>query len=74
MTKKRPKMTKNDHKWPYLAWNYHYLGNLKKLYIKFPFFSVKMAKNKQKNTKNQEKITKKCQKLPKIATACSILL
>ena len=52
MTKKRPKMTKNDHKWPYLAWNDHYLGNLKKLYIKFPFFSVKMAKNKQKNTKN----------------------
>ena len=44
MTKKRPKMTKNDHKWPYLAWNDHYLGNLKKLYIKFTFF----CKNGQK--------------------------
>ena len=33
-----------------------------------------MAKNKQKHTKNQENIAKNCQKLPKIATACSILL
>ena len=45
-------MTKNDHKWPYFAWNDHYFGNLKKLYIKCTFFVVKMAQNKQKNTKN----------------------
>ena len=55
------KMAKNYHKWPYLAWNDHYLGNLYKVTSQIYFFtSVKMAKNKLKNTKN-------CQKLPQIA-------